>query len=522
MRVLRLVFAWCFAAVAALCLWQARVLSQAGVNALDPGHPLITALKTVLVAGSLLLAVLFVVAGFAVLKHARSANTLAIAANLAAVLYGGLALRFLPAQLSWPAWIAVCFGLVGLAVFAFSVPSKRREVKSRPYARVPGDGTNPILNRLVLVAGIAGGTGGVRLLALWAVKHGLPRNFPPFFVLEMVLAILVVLAIHEAGHALAGIAAGMKLTGFVVGPFFCLKSYGRWNFTFRSAGLVAFSGHTMVAPASMSNFRIRKAIQVAAGPAASLIAGFAATETIFHAGGKPWAGEWEILAVFVTISSLVGLLNLIPFGNKTMYSDGAKLYQLLSGGLWAQYHCALGLVSATTVTPLRPRDYDIATLDRAAANIAQGNDELFVYLCEYNYYLDSGRMADAAAAIERAEACVRDWSLDPSPESAAVLVFGHAFVRRDAAAARRWWERMEAKKTYQFTDALLDVRCALAMSENRFEEAEADWKKAEAWTHGLPATGQAEVKRNAVRLLRQALDEALAAREAQFQPAAKH
>jgi len=514
MRAIRLTFAWLFAAAAALMLWQARVFFQAGINAPEPSHPSVTVLKTALVGGSLLLAALFVLSGFAVLKHLPSANKLALGASVTGIVYGILVLFFEPVRLLHPAWIPIGFGIAGLAVFSRRAPAAPAAAKRLPYKRIAGDGTNPVVNRLILVAGIAGGIGGVRMLALWAIQHGLPRSFPSMFVAQMLMAILMVLAIHEAGHALAGAAVCMKLTGFVVGPFYCLKLYGRWNFTFRSAGLLAFSGYTMVAPATMKGFLARKAVQVAAGPAASLIAGFAGTELILHSAGRPWAGEWGILAVFVTINSLVGMLNLIPFGNKSMYSDGAKLYQLLSGGTWAAYHRALGMVSATTVTPLRPRDFEIATLERAAATIAQGNDELFLHLCAYSFYLDSGRIGEAAAAIEKAEACCRQWSLSPSAESAAMLVTGNALLRHDAQSARRWWEHMGSRKSYRFSDVLLDVRCALLYSENRMEEAEADWRAADAWASRLPATGQGAAKRDFVKLLRATLDERLAERRA--------
>lgn len=61
---------------------------------------------------------------------------------------------------------------------------------------------------------------------------------------------------------------------------------------------------------------------------------------------------------------------------------------------------------------------------------------------------------------------------------------------------------------------------ALLWSENRLKEANEAWKKAEAWVSGLPHSGYAEAERNALRLLREAMDSSAAAAPAS--PAGPH
>jgi hypothetical protein len=515
MRLLRLIFAWCFAAATVLCLWEARTILPANVTVAEPGFASAPILKALLIAVSLALAVLFGIAWWRVLKEKAAAGKWAIAASLATVLFGFLLMSGQPFRILNPAWIAIAFGLAGASVFSRRTAVASPTAKPRSYAPLPGDGTTKLGNKLILVAGIAGGIGGVRLFTMWARSHGLPRGFPPFYVLQVVLAILLVLAIHEAGHALAGMALRMKLIGILVGPFHWVKPYGRWKFNFRGAGMLAFAGQTMVAPITMENFRNRKVLQVAAGPLASLLAGGAAAAAVLTAPGRPWAGEWGPLAVFADITTLVGLLNLVPFGNKSMYSDGAKLYQLLAGGLWTRYHRALGMVSSTVVTSLRPRDYDIATFEQAAGRIATGRDEAFLHLCSYAYYLDRRQLAEAAREIEKAESLCREWAIEPPTDWCSIFVLADAILRRDAVAARRWWDRMESRKSFRFTDNLWDARCALLWSENRLDEAGEAWKKADAWARQLPNTGAGETERNAVRVLREALDESIAKSAAQ-------
>jgi len=508
MRTVRIVFAWCFLLAAIACLVAAILFLSTNVT-IATAHALPGAGNNAVLAGVALgLASLFASAWWFVLRDHASGNHWGLAAGLAIAVFGLMLLRAFPLRPLNPAWIPILVGIGSGTVFASEAARGRKVARKSPSRPIPGDGTSPLVNKLVLVAGAAGGIGGVRILLLWALAHGLQRGMPPFFVPQMVFAILVVLAIHEAGHAVAGALLRMKVIGFVVGPFYWSYQHGKTRFIFRRAGLVAFGGQTMVAPTTMENFRNRKALQVAGGPIASLLAGAAAVAAIRAAPGRPWAGEWTVLAVFADITILVGLLNLVPFGNKSMYSDGAKLYQLLCGGLWTRYHRALGIISSIAVTTLRPRDYDIATLEEAAGTIARGRDEAFLWLCAYSFYLDSGRTAEAIAAIGKAEATCKEQSIDPPVEWCAAFVFANAVLRQDAAGARSWWNRMESNKTFHFTENLWTARGALALSESRIEESADALAKAEARAEHLPHTGSGESERGIAHRLRLAFDEA--------------
>ena len=479
--------------------------------ALANGSAAFDPFRTFAVAVTMALACLFLATGFLVLKQKAAARGLAIASSVAMILGGGAAIAWdTERAILVAAWVAIVMGAVGIAVFWRRIPLPPAAANAPKYPIAPGSGVHPVLNQLVLFAGAAGGIGGVRVLALWARAHGLPRNYPPFYAVQLLLAILLVLAVHEVGHAVAGMLVRMKLVGLVVGPFYWSYAHGKMRFVFRRAGLVAFGGQTMVAPTTMENFRNRKALQVAGGPIASLLVGAVAVVAILGARGRPWASEWVVLAVFADITTLVGLLNLVPFGNKSMYSDGAKLYQILNGGLWARYHRALGMISSIAVTALRPRDYDIATLEEAAGKIARGRDEAFVRLCAYSFYVDSGRTDEAIAAVAKAEAICREQSIEAPVEWCAAFVLANGLLRHDRAAARMWWDRMEARKGFHFSENLWAARGALAVSEGRFDEAADALAKAETRARALPATGAGDPERGSARLLRLALEEASA------------
>ena len=379
------------------------------------------------------------------------------------------------------------------------------------HATLPGDGTSAWATRLAVVAAGLGAVEGTSHWSSWAAAHHLPLHSSPLVLFQYFAAILMVLVFHEGGHAVAGIMMRMKVVTLILGPFRWWKESGRWQFAFRAVDLISLLGAAAVVPTDMRNFRTRKIVQVAAGPFASLLTGLLAVWAILHAPGHVWAAEWRVLAYFATISLIVAFLNFIPFKLGSGYSDGAKLYQLRTDGLWADYHGLVAAIHATQVTDLRPRDYDITTVERAAGHIARGQDELNMHLCAYAHYLDKGDLAEARNALSRAEVLCHDSSLEPSDHWYSEFVFAIAFLRRDAAAARRWWQRMRVReslgKAIPRSHSRLTSRCALLLSEGRTAEAAEVWKKADACSRKLPAAGASEAYRHVVQLLRHALDE---------------
>ena len=507
MRVLRLAFGWCFAIAAVALLWMAWAFLHVPVTSDGGSEASVVIGRAVMVGVPLAFGVLFGVSWWTILKRKTSARQWAISASLVPVVFSLLMVSYVhPFNILW---VPLAIGSVGLVVFA------RRDViaatvrKPPVYSPIPGDGTSTFVNGLMPVAGAIGAIDGTAFWSTWAASHGLPGGHPHWLYLQYLIAVLLVLFLHEGGHAIAGIALKMKLVSFVVGPFEWRIVDGQWRFRFRPAGLLFFLGHTAVVPAEMENFRRRKVLQVAAGPAASVVTGLMAALAVSMAPGRPWANDWRVLTYFATLSFFVGIVNLVPFSFKSGYSDGAKLYQLRSEGLWADYHRLLAVIASTTVTSRRPRDYDIETVERAAGSIAKGINEVQLHLCAYAFYLDTGQLDQASQAMAKAESLCQESSLKPQDDWYSIFVFAHAFLRHDAAAARRWWERMEARKSYRFGDGLWESRCALLWSENRLEEASEAWKKADAWARQLPAAGAWDAQRHAIQLMGQALNQSL-------------
>jgi hypothetical protein len=497
MRAVKLGFAGIFAVSAAVCLWLGA----------DLLHGLPLAFAFVPFAG----AVAFGAASWMGLTSNPSARKWSLIASVLMILLSLFAVTYVhPAHMAAPLWAGALLGYLGLAVFGRRTVNIAKPAAPRNSA-LPGDGTSALASKFAALAAAIGAVEGTAHWSTWAARHGLPLHQSPTIYLQYIAAVLLVLFIHEGGHALAGVAMRMKVVTFVVGPFRWWREDGRWLFEFRALDIVSFLGAAAVVPTQMTNFRPRKFAQVAAGPIASLVTGLLVVEAMLHAPGHLWAAEWRVVAYFATISLVVAFLNFIPFKLGSAYSDGAKLYQLRGDGLWANYHRLVAAIHATKVTELRPRDYDIATVEAAAGTIARGADELNMHLCAYAHYLDNGQLAEARTALLKAEALCKESSLEPSDQWYSEFVFAIAFLRHDAAAARRWWDRMltreSVSKKQPRQQSRLASRCALLLSEGRIAEAAEVWKKADAWSRKLPKAGASDAQRHSIQLLGHAIRE---------------
>jgi hypothetical protein len=135
-----------------------------------------------------------------------------------------------------------------------------------------------------------------------------------------------------------------------------------------------------------------------------------------------------------------------------------------------------------------------------------------MHFCAYAHYLDNGQLAEARAALLKAETLCNESSLEPPDHWYSEFVFAIAFLRRDAAAARRWWDRMISRESLQKTKqppthSRLASRAALLLSEGRIAEAAEVWKKADAWARKLPKAGASDAQRHRIHLLGRALRE---------------
>ncbi len=427
--------------------------------------------------------------------------------NFAIVTYWMSAGRYKNILAIFPILAAVFLaaGIAGLIAFRRDI-SQADDEADIPRIRIRGDGTHKALDALALILQVGGTLKLISIYTRWGHENDLPPASGLQFWMQWVVALVAVTVIHESAHASVGVALGMKLRAFVVGPFQWRVLEGRWTFKFRPTQILAFSGAAGLTPTDPDQNRWSEVAMVAAGPISNLFTGAVAGALAYSAEFQPWEPYWELFALFASISLVVGVVNLIPFRPDAWYSDGARIYQLLRGGPVADYHRAVKSVLATIVTPRRPKDYDIAAIQRASSHFTDGHEALMLRLFANSHYFDRGRYTESSAALADAERIYHESASDISAELHLAFVIKGVFLRRDAAAVRQWWDRMEIKKVTTFNQDYWLAKSALAWAENDPIGANEAWNTGKAYLEKLPDAGTYNFDRDCYVFMKNLLD----------------
>lgn len=399
----------------------------------------------------------------------------------------------------------IVLGIAGLVAFARRDSMAQPVIAAKP-PRIAGDGTSRLLDGLAWMIGIAGYYWLLHLWGQWGKLRGLRWSSGYSSYLLILVVLILVIALHECGHIAVGMVLGMKPRAFIIGPFQWRIRNGRWVFQFLPAKLFSFGGAAGLVPADNRHSRWREIWMGAAGPLTNLVTGAIAACFAFTAKGQPYEQYWDFLVNFSSLSLIVFATNLIPMRPEAQYSDGARIYQLLRGGPLADYFRAASLAGSSTVTTLRSRDYDIEAIQRASKTFTKGDAALFLRLVASEYFLDIGMMPKAREAFCEAESVAEESAPEISVQLYPELVFGNAFLRRDSAATRKWWDRMESKKPIQFNLPYWLAQSALFWIEGRKKEAREAWHNGDRLAQTLPPVGGNEFERYRLSLLRDCLE----------------
>ncbi len=463
-----------------------------------------------------LLTLIYGMAGWTGIRKKPSARGWGIAACVTLVVLSFFPV-FAPRIFHWhlshippkPLYTTLCTGIVGVIAFWRRVTPAEAAAAAQKPVPIAGDGTSKLVNVAAGIAAFAASYGVLIWWGTWCHAKGIPRPHVSAAsgFLWLTLIGLVIALVHELGHTLAGKAAGMRLRSFVVGPFQVVLHEGIWRASFNLKRIFSAGGATGMVP-SRADFPAASMVRmVAAGPLVNLGTGLAALWIAYAKPGNAPIQAAGLLALFGAFSLVACVYNLIPLGSKTGYSDGAKLYQLLNGGPWGDFHRTVAMAGAGLVTELRPRDYDIGVIERAATGIARGREGLLLRLFAYNCHLDRSEI-DAAAHELREAARIYEESASAVPaEFLTLFVFGYACIVRDAASARMWWDRMEARKPTRLNVDYWRAKSALSWIEGNLEEANQAWDKAADAALKLPRAGAYEFDRDLCGLLLAEIEE---------------
>jgi hypothetical protein len=326
---------------------------------------------------------------------------------------------------------------------------------------------------LMGVGGIAGYWGGYM-----GFKASASMSGP--VVLATVLLIIplffIVIAAHEAGHALAGITMKFDFRMYVVGPFLWDKEQTGWRFKWNK-NVNTFGGMVICIPPPVDNLSKRFAVYVAGGPLASLILAAFLCGAYMVLSSVSVSGGWftvmlNLLYIGSVFSAIIFLLTIVPFHTGGFSSDGARMLRLLRGGDTARFEVLLLNIISASMAGIRPAQYNVHSLQLAQALADQLAAPMGVYLQHYFYYhaLDTG---DLSRAEEHLNMYLDQ--LDAIPEGIRdsvwiEAVFFHAWFKKDEARAEEYYQRF--KPSALTAKALvLAAEASIALLQHHTEKA---------------------------------------------------
>lgn len=442
----------------------------------------------------------FGIAWWTVFREKRSSRAWGIAASVVFIAWFLLPILIPPHHFFSGFVLLLAVGIVG--VIAFSWPAELPLSRSPDQlAAVSGDGTSSFINKalplfMLLIY--------FRAYSWWLGWLGDNELSSPDFIhgtVTLTLVGLLLVALHEFGHTFVGLLLGMKLRAFAVGPFQWRIREGKWEFRFELRQILATSGATGIVPTSRQFPNSALLSMVVAGVVINAATGAVALWLAYTGAAPQLQG---VLALFGTFSLITAAMNFVPFRIQENYSDGAQIYQILSRGAWADYHRVLAVAGASLVSPVRPRDYDIEAIRRAAHTIAQGRRGLLLRLLAHSYFLDQGNATAAGEELLEAASIYNTSASDAPADFVACFVFGSAYIWRNADTSRQWWAHFEAKSPVHNSDFWLS-HSALRWVEGDLKGAGESLDKARALAQQLPNAGAYEFERYRCALLQEML-----------------
>jgi hypothetical protein len=210
-----------------------------------------------------------------------------------------------------------------------------------------------------------------------------------------IIAVILSVPIHEAGHLVFGLLTGYTFLSFRLLSFVWIKEDGKVVLKKSRNGIIT-GQCLMTPPAREEDFKF--ILYNAGGGLLNLLC-FLITLVLFiflHGNDKAEC----ILLAFVTANLMMGILNLLPIGSK-MPNDGYNIYKATRSpeaahGIYIMLH-----VNAETAVGKRYRDYDESEFTVTGEADLTNIFIAYIIMCEAARLYDLGRYADSISALQR-------------------------------------------------------------------------------------------------------------------------
>ncbi len=314
---------------------------------------------------------------------------------------------------------------------------------------------------LGLVLAVAFGAGG-----MLAAFGGRPvENLVAGVVVSLALCALleVGVALHEAGHVLAGRLVGFRFVECRVGPAMLKRT--RQGMRLMRSGRY-YGGHTRSAPMVGDHLRFRWVVFAAGGPLMTVV----------------WIGVLVALAVAIPAVSAVAWLtaiswvlilplNILPIRLRGQDVDGKLILRALRSDARFERSLALGGIAFAHQQGVRPREWAESLVSRALEPADETKEHLYAMQYTYAWALDSERFELAGHSMDQVMAREGEQALAPIASSIWALECAYFTARHrdNPTASREWLARGEGALFSSFLRPR--ALAAILLAEGKPEEA---------------------------------------------------
>jgi hypothetical protein len=268
------------------------------------------------------------------------------------------------------------------------------------------------------------------------------------FVVLFLPAFFLVVGVHEAGHALAGVFVNFDFRLYIVGPFMWAKEESGWKFKWNK-NLNVSGGLVICVPTSTTNLAKRFSIYSLGGPAASFILtvvafGIKLLLDVVNTTEHPVLGIVEsVFALISFLSLLIFIVTIVPMHTGGFYTDGARALRFLRGGDTSRFDTLLMSLIAKSYGGIRPGLLNQTEIQEALALANKLQAKMKVYVLYYLHHaaFDAGKPEEAEAYLKDYLAHAEDVPKGMRGSVYLDATFFYAFAKKDLAQAENYWSQ---------------------------------------------------------------------------------
>jgi len=191
-------------------------------------------------------------------------------------------------------------------------------------------------------------------------------------VVSVLCAYYAMIAIHELGHVLAGLAVGFRLRSIRVGPLMLNRPFRAS--LYRGPGAFV-NGVAELIPVPTERLTGRAMVMVLGGPTANILSAIVVLCFPFPGSAFCWA--------FAVFSVTNGLSDLFPFESRLGVSDGRRIWMLLRHRGRGERWLALLQLGGEINDGVLPESYSADALAKATAVVDDSADTVTAHAIAY-------------------------------------------------------------------------------------------------------------------------------------------